>query len=794
MRKKCYVIFILVVLWAFCSIYVFASEPLETEETIVAASESQEETENTDAIECSDEIENTDVAEISSEVEISNNVENTDVAEDLNENKFEDESEASEDEYVEAEGHISLNREGALTPVYYEANGAAYASNTAETQLKQRMIASLESSTVSINISDLNLKNTEEDLKMMTKVLQDVLNSSYRYFYLASGYGYSYNKGTGVIQRIELQYASQYVQAGTVNTPDTGKIAAHRQTLDQAVREALGCVAPGMSEAEVMLALHDYLAQNCSYDYENYMSGTVPDASYSIWGALVEGKAVCQGYAEAYANLLSELGISSYMVTSRAMNHAWNLVQVNGSWYHVDVTFDDPVMRSTYYQRKNNDYVDEGHVIHSSFLKSDTEIRAAGHQKGWDDGFPAADVSHAFDNYCFFNVAGHMNYNDGFWYFLNENDRTKLVRSRIDGSERSSVQLKHPADYVHRMGDKLYFSHIDDGIYAYDPASGEESLYADIKKDFSGYRIYEFAVKHQRMVVVLYDEAAGKYKYGDISSLEKVPQEKPGETDKPGETEKPQESEKPEPETPVYTPVEQFVRRLYINVLNREPDPEGFKAWTRQLVTKANTGAKASEGFIYSEELKKRNLSNDAYVEMLYVTFLDRASDAGGKASWIRLLENGVSRAHLFKGFVESEEFTKICRHYGIERGNVEVTEPRDQNSGVTMFVWRCYKKVLGRDADIDGLNAWVTVLLNKKETPEQVAKGFVFSKEQIEKNLSDTEYVKMLYEVFLDRQYDEAGLNAWVRVLKRGGSREEVFYGFSKSVEFKKIVESYGL
>lgn len=101
---------------------------------------------------------------------------------------------------------------------------------------------------------------------------------------------------------------------------------------------------------------------------------------------------------------------------------------------------------------------------------------------------------------------------------------------------------------------------------------------------------------------------------------------------------------------------------------------------------------------------------------------------------------------------------------------------------------------MLGREPDVAGLNAWAQVLLDKKETPEQVAYGFVFSEEYNSKNTSDEDYVKMLYEVFLDRSYDEAGLKAWDAQLEKGESRYQVFLGFAYSDEFKALYQSYGL
>lgn len=107
-----------------------------------------------------------------------------------------------------------------------------------------------------------------------------------------------------------------------------------------------GCTA----EAEKIKAVHDWLVKNVSYDYDNYVLRTIPDRSYGMEGAILYGKAVCQGYAEAFSYFMDVLGIECEVVTGTANNgnglwigHAWNKVRLNGSWYYVDVTWDDPV-------------------------------------------------------------------------------------------------------------------------------------------------------------------------------------------------------------------------------------------------------------------------------------------------------------------------------------------------------------------------------------------------------------------------------------------------------------------
>ena len=90
-------------------------------------------------------------------------------------------------------------------------------------------------------------------------------------------------------------------------------------------------------------ALHVYLRDSITYD-KNYDDN--PDA-FNIYGALIDRKAVCQGYAQAYRVLLHFAGIENIMVTGTAggENHAWNLVNYGSrnsdEWYHVDVTWND---------------------------------------------------------------------------------------------------------------------------------------------------------------------------------------------------------------------------------------------------------------------------------------------------------------------------------------------------------------------------------------------------------------------------------------------------------------------
>ncbi len=100
-------------------------------------------------------------------------------------------------------------------------------------------------------------------------------------------------------------------------------------------------VKPSMSDYEKELKIHDYIVSHCEYGYVD----TAKKYAYRAYGALVNQKAVCNGYAEAMALLLTCAGVENRIINGYADDepHAWNLVGIEGRWYQVDSTWDDPL-------------------------------------------------------------------------------------------------------------------------------------------------------------------------------------------------------------------------------------------------------------------------------------------------------------------------------------------------------------------------------------------------------------------------------------------------------------------
>lgn len=244
------------------------------------------------------------------------------------------------------------------------------------------------------------------------------------------------------------------------------------------------------------------------------------------------------------------------------------------------------------------------------------------------------------------------------------------------------------------------------------------------------------------------------------------------------------------------TGVDGFVYRLYAYALNREPDEGGLNDWKNKLTARERTGTEVAVGFFFSDEMKLRNLNDGDFVELLYKVMMNRDSDPDGKAYWLNMLDNGVSRMGVFNGFAGSAEFKNICSLYGIDRGTPAASEGRDKNYGATLFVARLYTQALGRGYDVDGLNDWCNRIVSRTWSVTDVSTtGFFHSQEFLNKNLSNEEYVKVLYRTFLGREYDAAGLADWTGQLNSGvKNRDQVLRGFSDSVEFADIMRQYGL
>lgn len=110
-----------------------------------------------------------------------------------------------------------------------------------------------------------------------------------------------------------------------------------------------------MSSYDKIKLFHNHIVTNTEYDKDN-----VTD-TYTAYELLTTGKAICGGYSDIMSIYLNIIGIQNYKVTSE--NHIWNLVNLDGTWYHLDITWDDPVASDG-----------KQYLIHNFFLITTNEL------------------------------------------------------------------------------------------------------------------------------------------------------------------------------------------------------------------------------------------------------------------------------------------------------------------------------------------------------------------------------------------------------------------------------------
>ena len=136
------------------------------------------------------------------------------------------------------------------------------------------------------------------------------------------------------------------------------EVISAKQRFNSATDELLKGITIDMPEFEREKIIHDRLAKKVVYDLN------APYA-HNAYGALVDGKAVCDGYTKAFQYLLQKVGIQSFMATGTGNGgkHAWNIVRIDGKYYNVDLTWDDQ----------------KSDIIYTYFNITDEEIKSLSH-------------------------------------------------------------------------------------------------------------------------------------------------------------------------------------------------------------------------------------------------------------------------------------------------------------------------------------------------------------------------------------------------------------------------------
>jgi len=233
---------------------------------------------------------------------------------------------------------------------------AASSDGAAQSQsdFKQQLLAQLKKRSESFTITYKG--NTSELVKNLSKLTTETLDTDDYLAYILKSYRYSsnYTSKTATV-RYSVQYHENAAQTDYVNK----KVTATLKTI----------ITPGMNAHQKVKAIHDWIVLNVAYD-ESLQA-------YSAYEALTSGKTVCQGYSLLAYKMLNEAGIPTRIAegTVRTGAHAWNLIQLDGKWYHLDATWDDPVPDK------------KGRTTYNYYLVTDKQLRQ---DHAWTKTYPSA--------------------------------------------------------------------------------------------------------------------------------------------------------------------------------------------------------------------------------------------------------------------------------------------------------------------------------------------------------------------------------------------------------------------
>ncbi len=254
-------------------------------------------------------------------------------------------------------GKSSLYTDG-LSPLLLAGDTIEYYGRSALAELTNadallyaydQIVKGINDSEAEINVYDGTNAITIQELNT---VFDAYRRDHAEHFWLGNSYGISYSPET------VLSLKPSYIMSGdALNTA--------KEAFENAISAMLDGITSSMSEYERELILHDRLAAKVSYD-------TSAANPYNAYGAVVEGKAVCEGYSEAFQCLLQRAGIQSFLAIGSSNNpstgssegHEWNIVRIDGKYYHVDTTWDDQGEYLFHaYFNKTDTAITEDHVI-----------------------------------------------------------------------------------------------------------------------------------------------------------------------------------------------------------------------------------------------------------------------------------------------------------------------------------------------------------------------------------------------------------------------------------------------
>ena len=338
--------------------------------------------------------------------------------------------------------------------------------NAALKAVEDTILTGLQNRADEIDVSGYNIDNDA-----FYNIFFGTLNSHPELFFVES---YSCNAIGGFVKTVFPRYKSEYTEADS-------------QVFEKKTNEILSQIEEDWTDYQKALFIHDYIGTHVKYDMEM--------KKYDAYNALVEGSSVCQGYTLAFKHLCNCLDIPCEVIVSEEIDHAWNAIKIDGSYYYLDITWDDGEVgpQAPYY------------CSHSLFLLTTEETYESHESKDWMKG----DFSDAYNTI----ITGPSR----------KNGDTAFVYDIF-----SAILQIGPIMYYFDMNDEGWsYCKYDSGTkeikkiykFNYEDMSNAPVFVYDGKRIYINDKRSIFMITPEDQVGLLYRLTSAEYKKGEIGNL-----------------------------------------------------------------------------------------------------------------------------------------------------------------------------------------------------------------------------------------------------------------------------------
>lgn len=238
-----------------------------------------------------------------------------------------------------------------------------------------------------------------------------------------------------------------------------------------------------------------------------------------------------------------------------------------------------------------------------------------------------------------------------------------------------------------------------------------------------------------------------------------------------------------------------FVKHLYSSVFNKNMTTEQVSNIADNLVAGKITASGVMKAFFESDNIKNLKLSDEEFVKRLGKACFNQDLPSDKVTEYTNKLSSGTNRNELLKEFLTKTDFQNLCNTYGLTKGTYTPGKMTSTETLADEFVINVHKAVFGEDSQV--LSVYTNGLVNGNSTAASVIQDYIesanFKTKITTENISDEQYVKILFKAVLQRDPSSAELSEYVAKLD-SSNKITILEDMFNSKEFTVLCNKYYL